>query len=85
MIQIQLLHGQIQIDSDEVAEKEDDLLVELNKVLSFVILIYKRRIEKLKHEKLSPIDETVLNQRIKNALIMIPLNVAREFINEVEP
>lgn len=84
MVQIQLINGEIQISSNEIVENEDDMLKELNRVLCFTISIYKRRIEKLKNEKINEIDEVIINQRIKDAIVMIPLEEIREFINVSE-
>ncbi len=83
MIQIQL-GGEIQIRTNEKVENEDDILKELNRVLSFAILIYKRRIEKLNNERITEMDEVIINQKIKDAIVMIPLEGVRELINESE-
>lgn len=83
MIQIQL-GGEIQIKTNEKVENEDDILKELNRVLSFAILIYKRRIEKLNNERITEMDEVIINQKIKDAIVMIPLEGVRELINESE-
>lgn len=84
MIQIQLLGGEIQISTNEKVENEDDILKELNQVLSFAILIYKRRIEKMKNKRITELEEVIINQKIKDAIVMIPLAGVREFIDESE-
>lgn len=84
MIQIQLLGGEIQISTNEKVENEDDILEELNQVLSFAILIYKRRIEKMKNKRITELEEVIINQKIKDAIVMIPLEGVRELINESE-
>ncbi len=84
MIQIQLLGGEIQISTNEKIENEDDILKELNQVLSFAILIYKRRIEKMKNKRITELEEVIINQKIKDAIVMIPLAGVREFIDESE-
>lgn len=84
MVQVQLLSGEIQVSYNEKIENEEDMLKELNQVLCFVILTYKRRIEKIKNKRITETDEAVLNQKIKDAIVMIPLAEVQEFINELE-
>ena len=84
MVRVQLLNGEIQVSYSEKIENEDDMLKELNQVLCFVILTYKRRIEKIKNKRITETDEAILNQKIKDAIVMIPLAEVREFINELE-
>ena len=84
MVRIQLLSGEIQVSYNEKIETEDDMLKELNQVLCFVILTYKRRIEKIKNKRITETDEAILNEKIKDAIVMIPLVEVREFINELE-
>lgn len=82
MVQIKLLKGEIEISSDKKIENEDDLLIELTSILCFVITIYKRRLEKLRKNKLSELDEAIVNKRIRDSIAMIPVNEVREFIKE---
>ena len=82
MVQIKLLKGEIEISADEKIENEDDLLKELTRVLCFVITIYKRRLEKLQQKKLSELNEAIINQRIRDSIVMIPVDEVREFIKE---
>ena len=84
MVRVQLLNGEIQVSYSEKIENEDDMLKELNQVLCFVIITYKRRIEKIKNKRITETDEAILNQKIKDAIVMIPLAEVREFINELE-
>lgn len=84
MVRVQLLSGEIQVSYNEKIENEDDMLKELNQVLCFVILTYKRRIEKMKNKRITETDEAILNEKIKDAIVMIPLVEVREFINELE-
>lgn len=84
MVRVQLLSGEIQVSYNEKIENEDDMLKELNQVLCFVILTYKRRIEKIKNKRITETDEAILNEKIKDAIVMIPLVEVREFINELE-
>ena len=84
MVRVQLLNGEIQVSYSEKIENEDDMLKELNQVLCFVILTYKRRIEKIKNKRITETDEAILNQKIKDAIVMIPLEEVQEFINELE-
>lgn len=84
MVRVQLLSGEIQVSYNEKIENEEDMLKELNQVLCFVILTYKRRIEKIKNKRITETDEAVLNQKIKDAIVMIPLAEVQEFINELE-
>lgn len=82
MVQIELLNGKLSISSDENEDGEDELLKELNRVLCFTIAIYKRKLEKLQQRKLSELDEIMVNQKIKTAIAMIPIDEIRELINE---
>lgn len=82
MVKIGLLNGEIEILSDEISYDEDTLLRELNRVLCFTITIYKRRIEKLQQSKLSELDEAIINQKIKDAIVMLPVDEVRAFIVE---
>lgn len=82
MVQIKIINGEIEIASDEIVNNEEDLLKELNRVLCFTITIYKRRIEKLQKTMISELDEVIINQRIKDSIVMIPMDEVREFINE---
>ena len=84
MVRVQLLSGEIQVSYSEKIENEEDMLKELNQVLCFVILTYKRRIEKIKNKRITETDEAILNEKIKDAIVMIPLVEVREFINELE-
>lgn len=84
MVRVQLLSGEIQVSYNEKIGNEEDMLKELNQVLCFVILTYKRRIEKIKNKRITETDEAVLNQKIKDAIVMIPLAEVQEFINELE-
>lgn len=84
MVHIKLQDEEIEISINEVGKNEDELLKELNRVLCFTIIIYKRRIEKLQQSKLSGLNEALINQRIKDAMVMIPVDEAREFIDETD-
>lgn len=84
MVQIKLLKGEIEIFSDEKIENEDDLLKELTTVLCFAITIYKRRLEKLQQKKLSEINEAIINQKIRDSIVMIPIDEVRKFIKETD-
>jgi len=82
MVRIKLLKGEMEIFFDEKVESKDDLLNELTRVLCFVITIYKRRLEKLQQNKLSELDEAIINKKIRDAIVMIPVNEVREYIKE---
>lgn len=82
MIQIRLLSGEIEISTDEKTDDVDELLNELSRVLCFTIVIYKRRLEKKQQNKLTKIDEKILNQKIKDSIAMIPVDEVRELIKE---
>lgn len=84
MVHIRLLGSEIKISTDRIIKNEDDLLKELNRVLCFTITIYKRRIEKLQQSQMSKFDEAIINQRIKDAIVMIPVDEVREYINETD-
>lgn len=82
MVRIRILDGEIELSSDKKIMNEDDMLKELNRVLCFTITIYKRRIEKLQQSKLSELDEAIINQKIKDAIVMLPVDEVRAFIVE---
>lgn len=84
MVQMKLLKGEIEIFSDEKVENEDDLFKELTRVLCFTITIYKRRLEKLQQKKLSELNEAIVNQKIRDSIVMIPMDEVREFIKETD-
>ncbi|MBR5800460.1 MAG: hypothetical protein IKY23_10420 [Lachnospiraceae bacterium] len=82
MIQVKLLNGEIEISSDVNNDSEVSLLKELNQILCFSIVIYKLRLEKLQRKKLTVLDEAVLNQKIKDSIVMIPVDEVRGLIKE---
>lgn len=82
MVRINLLNGEIEITSDAKVNNEDDLLKELNRVLCFTITIYKKRLEKIQQRKISESEEVVLNGKIKDSIVMIPLDDIRYLIKE---
>lgn len=75
---------EIVISSDEKIENEDDLLKELTRVLCFTITIYKRRLEKIHQKKLTKLNETIVNHKIIDSIVMIPLDEVRELIKETD-
>lgn len=82
MVQLKLEDGEIEILSDAKIEKEEDLFMELNRILCFSIAIYKRQIEKMRKKELANIDETIINQKIKDSIVMIPVDEVRDLIKE---
>lgn len=84
MVHIKLINGEIQISSTENINNEDELLKELNRVLCFTITIYKRRLEKLQQRQITEMDEIILNQKIKESIVMIPVDEIRDFIEETD-
>jgi len=84
MVRIKLLKGELEMFSDEKIQNEEDLLKELTRVLCFVITIYKRRLEKILEKDLSELDEVIINQKIRDSIVMVPIDEVREFIQEKE-
>lgn len=83
MIHIKVVDEKIEFMTDEEISDEGDMLKSLNKVLCFTIAIYKHRIERINQCKLSRTEEIIIDQRIKDALVIVPLDEVRDFINEV--
>lgn len=82
MVHIKLQNEEIEISMDEKGKNEEDLLKELNRVLCFTIIIYKRRIEKLQKSRMTKYDEAIINQKIKKSIAMIPMDEVREYLQE---
>lgn len=78
------VNDDIEINSDVQVIDEKELLKELSRIICFTIAIYKRRIEKLQEKELSTDDEIVINHKIKDSIVMIPLSEIRNLIKEKE-
>mgnify|MGYP006894429543 FL=1 len=83
MIQIQVLNDELKILSDTKLKNEEDLLDELKHVLCFTIAIYKMRFEKIKKTKLTELDEAILNKKIQDLILMIPVDEMKDLVKIV--
>ena len=81
MVQIRKSDGNFEITFDEILENKDDLLNDLSKVLCFIIIVYKMKLEKIQKRKLSRVDEDAIDKRIKNSIVMVPLDEVRAYVN----
>jgi hypothetical protein len=83
MTQIQVLNDELKILSDTKLKNEEDLLDELKHVLCFTIAIYKMRFEKIRKTKLTELDEAILNKKIQDLILMIPVDEMKGLVKIV--
>jgi len=83
MASVKIANKNIEVKADIDANNEEEILEDLNLAICSIIAIYKYRIERIKCCKLSCIDEIVINQKIRDAIVMIPVDDIRDSIKEM--
>lgn len=82
MIHVKLSHDMISVSiQDEPEKSEDEIIDDLVRDLSYIISVFKMRIEKRKGRLLEPIEEAWINIRIKESMEIYPLEKVRDIVS----
>lgn len=82
MIKIRISDVNIEFATDGDADSEEAMLADLNRVMYFIIAIYKHRIEKKYLYRLSKAQEISIDNRIMEAFLIPKIDDIREMIEE---
>lgn len=81
MVQVKQTADKIEITFDEMNENITDLFKELKRVLCFIIIAYKIRFEELQNRKMSEVEEDIINRKIKESVVVVPLDSVRKYVS----
>lgn len=82
MIKISIQDEEIHFTTDSKLMDEKEMLEELQRIIDFLVAAYKYRIEQRNLRELTMLEEMVINQKVRDGLVLIPINEIREYIKE---
>lgn len=82
MIQIKVTDMDIELDTNLNLQTEEEELKNLRTVISAIIGIYKYRIEKIYKHDFSRAEEIVIDQKIKEDIVILSMDEMKKHMNE---